>query len=180
MTPQEEVENLIARVAMGDRTAFARLYDRTSAKLFGVCLRVLNDRAEAEEVLQEVFVTVWNRADSYRINGYSPMTWLITITRNRAVDRRRALRQPPEPIDTADLLPDSSPGPEATVMAQSETRRINACFDELPRARAHLVRRAYLDGDSYADLAEATGINLNTLRTWLRRSLIALRECLSR
>ena len=97
MTLQEEVENLIVRVAMGDRVAFARLYDRTSAKLFGVCLRVLDDRAEAEEVLQEVFVTVWNKADSYRINGYSPMTWLITVTRNRAVDRRRALRRPPEP-----------------------------------------------------------------------------------
>ena len=83
-------------------------------------------------------------------------------------------------IETADLLPDSTPGPEATAMAQSESRRINVCFDELPRARAHLVRRAYLEGDSYADLAEATGINLNTLRTWLRRSLIALRECLSR
>lgn len=180
MTLQEEVENLIVRVAMGDRVAFARLYDRTSAKLFGVCLRVLDDRAEAEEVLQEVFVTVWNKADSYRINGYSPMTWLITVTRNRAVDRRRALRRPPEPIETVDLLPDSTPGPEATAMAQSESRRINECFDELPRARAHLVRRAYLEGDSYADLAEATGINLNTLRTWLRRSLIALRECLSR
>lgn len=180
MTPQQEVEHLIARVAMGDRAAFTNLYDRTSAKLFGVCLRVLNDRAEAEEVLQEVFVTVWNKADSYKVNGYSPMTWLITITRNRAVDRRRALGKPPAPIDTVDLLPDSKPGPEAAAMAQSDARQIHACLDELPRARAHLVRRAYLDGDSYADLAEATGVNLNTIRTWLRRSLIALRECLGR
>ena len=180
MTPQEEVERLIARVAMGDRAAFTELYDRTSAKLFGVCLRVLNDRAEAEEVLQEVFVTVWNKADSYKVNGYSPMTWLITITRNRAVDRRRALKRPPEPIDTADLLPDTQPGPEASAVAASDARQITLCLEELPRARAHLVRRAYLEGDSYADLAEATGVNLNTIRTWLRRSLIALRECLSR
>ncbi len=180
MTPQEEVENLIARVAMGDRAAFNRLYDRTSAKLFGVCLRVLNDRVEAEEVLQDVFVTVWNKADSYRVNGYSPMTWLITITRNRAVDRRRALKLPPVPIETADLLPDSKPGPEDSAVAASEARQIKACLDELPRARAHLVQRVYLEGYSYADLSEATGVNLNTIRTWLRRSLMALRECLSR
>lgn len=180
MTPQEEVENLIARVAMGDRAAFTRLYDRTSAKLFGVCLRVLNDRVEAEEVLQDVFVTVWNKADSYKVNGYSPMTWLITITRNRAIDRRRALKQPPVPIETADLLPDSKPGPEGAAVAASEARQIQACLDELPRARGHLVRRVYLEGYSYADLSEATGVNLNTIRTWLRRSLMALRECLSR
>lgn len=120
MTPQEEVENLIARVAMGDRAAFNHLYDRTSAKLFGVCLRVLNDRVEAEEVLQDVFVTVWNKADSYKVNGYSPMTWLITITRNRAVDRRRAMKLPPVPIETADLMPDSKPGPEASAVAASD------------------------------------------------------------
>jgi RNA polymerase sigma-70 factor (ECF subfamily) len=180
MTPQEEVESLIARVAMGDRAAFTKLYDRTSAKLFGVCLRVLNDRGEAEEVLQEVFVTVWNKADSYQVNGYSPMTWLITIARNRAIDRRRALKRPPEPMETADLMPDRKPGPEASAVAASEARQIKLCLDELPKARAHLVRRAYLDGDSYADLAEATGVNLNTIRTWLRRSLLALRECLSR
>lgn len=180
MTPQEEVETLLSRVAMGDRSAFTSLYDRTSAKLFGVCLRVLNDRAEAEEVLQEVFVTVWNKADSYRVNGYSPMTWLITITRNRAVDRRRALRQPPAPIETADLMPDSKPGPEGTAIALSQARQITMCLDELPTARAHLVRRVYLDGDSYNDLADATGVNLNTIRTWLRRSLMSLRECLSR
>ncbi|MCL3883025.1 sigma-70 family RNA polymerase sigma factor [Marivita sp. GX14005] len=180
MTPLEEIEDLLARVAMADRRAFGKLYDRTSAKLFGVCLRVLNDREEAEEVLQEVFVTVWNKADSYRVNGLSPMTWLITITRNRAVDRRRARKLPPAPIETADLVPDRRPGPEAAAMARSEQARILACLGELPRARAHLVRRAYLDGDSYADLAQATGVKLNTVRTWLRRSLISLRECLSR
>lgn len=180
MTPQQEVEDMLARVAMGDRAAFTALYDRTSAKLFGVCTRVLGDRAEAEEVLQEVFVTVWHKADSYRVNGLSPMTWLITIARNRAVDRRRARKLPPAPIETADLLPDRSPGPEAQAVARSESRQVMLCLDELPRARAHLVRRAYLDGDSYADLAQATGVKLNTIRTWLRRSLIALRECLNR
>ena len=89
MTPQEEIEALIARVAMADRKAFRALYSRTSAKLFGIALRVLRDEAAAEDVLQDVYVRVWNRAGAYRSNGYSPMTWLITITRNAAIDRLR-------------------------------------------------------------------------------------------
>ena len=70
-TPHEEIEELLARIAMGDRKAFSALYDRTSAKLFGICLRVLGDRAEAEEALQEAYVRIWNRADAYRVNGFS-------------------------------------------------------------------------------------------------------------
>lgn len=180
MTPREELEDLIARVAMADRTAFEALYGRTSAKLFGVCLRVLGNRAEAEEVLQDVFIRIWNKADSYRVNGLSPMTWLITVARNLAVDRRRARRDVAAPIDTAELLPDPAPGPERQAVARSDAARLATCLDELPQARAVLLRRAYFDGDSYKALSEATGVNLNTIRTWLRRSLIAVRECLSR
>lgn len=180
MTPQEEVESLIARVAMGDRAALTGLYDSVSAKLFGVCLRILQDRAEAEDVLQEVFVTVWNTADSHRLNGYTPMGWLITITRERAVTRRRALGRPSTAIDTADLMPTRRSPPDGTAQAISDARRITACLDELPRAHAHLVHRACLDGDSYADLAQATGVDAETLQTKLRHSLLALRACLSR
>ncbi|NVK61194.1 MAG: RNA polymerase subunit sigma, partial [Rhodobacteraceae bacterium] len=87
-TPQAEIEDLIARTAMGDRAAFRLLYDRTAAKLFGVCLRVLNDRGLAEEALQDVYCKIWARAGQYRVNGFSPMTWLITLARNAAIDRR--------------------------------------------------------------------------------------------
>lgn len=181
MTPQDEIEALLARIAMGDRKAFSGLYDRTSAKLFGICLRVLKDRAEAEEALQEAFLRIWNRADLYRSNGYSPMTWLITLTRNIAIDRRRR-RKPAtgEALDAADLVADSAPGPEAQAAARSTSAQIVACLDELPADRASMVRRAYLDGTSYAELAESTGTKLNTVRTWLRRSLLQLRECMAR
>ena len=88
----QEIEDLIARMALKDRGAFRNVYSRTSAKLFGVVLRVLDDRAEAEDVLQDVYVKVWNNADRYRANGLSPMTWLITIARNAAIDRKRRAR----------------------------------------------------------------------------------------
>jgi RNA polymerase sigma-70 factor (ECF subfamily) len=182
VTPQDEIESLIARVSMGDRKAFRALYARTGAKLFGVCLRVLSDEAAAEDVLQEVFLRIWNRAGQYRANGYSPMTWLITISRNAAIDRLRRLRAQggAAPLDAADLIADPGPGPEAQAVASDMARMLDLCLRELPPDRAGMVRGAYLDGLSYAEIAEASGTPLNTVRTWLRRSLMQLRECLSR
>ena len=180
MEPKDEIEAQIARVATGDRDAFQRLYSSVSAKLFGVLLRVLNDRAEAEDALQNVFVKIWHKAGSYRANGLSPMTWLITIARNEAIDRLRRRRRQGEGMDEAALVADASPGPEETVMQKSDRSRLLACFEELEAARAEAVRRAYLQGETYAELAERFDVPLNTMRTWLRRSLLKLRECLSR
>ncbi|MHA6325723.1 sigma-70 family RNA polymerase sigma factor [Roseivivax sp. CAU 1753] len=166
---------------MGDRAAFSRLYDRTSAKLFAVSLRVLQDRAEAEEALQEAFLRIWNRAELYQVNGFSPMTWLITLTRNVAIDRRR--RKTPAPamaLDLADTLADQGPGPEAQAAMNSEARALHACLDALATDRAEMVRRVYLEGWSYGELSQATGVKLNTVRTWLRRALLQLKDCLAR
>ncbi|KUF12255.1 sigma-70 family RNA polymerase sigma factor [Pseudoponticoccus marisrubri] len=182
MSAQEEIEALIARVAMGDRKAFRTLYDRTSAKLFGIALRVLKEQGPAEEVLQEVYIRIWNRAGQYRVNGYSPMTWLITITRNAAIDRLRKARAAGvavEPVEIAERLYDPQPGPESQSVMRDEARALQACLGELPADRAEMVRRAYLQGHTYAEIAEAAGAKLNTIRTWLRRSLMQLRECLS-
>ncbi len=169
---------------MGDRAAFRTLYGRTSAKLFGVCLRVLNDRAQAEEALQEAYAKIWTRAGQYRANGYSPMTWLITLARNTAVDKRRArdagVGRRTAPIDAAELVADPAPGPAQQAEARGEAQALQLCLGGLPPERAEMVRRAYLDGATYAELADATGTKLNTVRTWLRRSLMQLRECLSR
>ncbi|MEQ9257749.1 MAG: sigma-70 family RNA polymerase sigma factor [Roseovarius sp.] len=180
MTELQEIENLIARVAMGDREAFRRIYSRTSAKLFGVVLRVLNDRAEAEDVLQDVYVKIWNNAGRYRANGLSPMTWLITIARNAAIDRKRRQRAATVGDVLTETLADPSPGPEGQAIAASDSARLEGCFGELDGAHAEAVRRAYLEGESYAELAAHFDVPLNTMRTWLRRSLLKLRECLSR
>lgn len=177
MATRDDIDKWIARCALGDRAAFQNLYDHTSAKLFGVTLRVLKDRSEAEDALQEIYVKVWKGAKRYATGGASPMTWLITIARNHAIDRLRA-RKSTDGDDALATLPDAGPGPEAQAVAASEARRVEACFDTLEPDRATAVRRAYLDGESYADLARHFDVPLNTMRTWLRRSLIKLRECL--
>jgi RNA polymerase sigma-70 factor (ECF subfamily) len=177
---RDGIERLLGRVALGDRAAFSALYEATSAKLFGLCLRVLGERAEAEDALQEVYVRIWHNAHRYRVNGLSPMTWLIAVARNHAIDRLRVRRKGHGGVDEADSLPDPAPGPEAAAVAGGERARLAACLDELPEARAEAVRRAYLEGETYAELAARFAVPLNTMRTWLRRSLIRLRECLDR
>ncbi len=177
---RQQIEGLIARVAMNDRAAFDRLYDAVSAKLFGVCLRVLNNRAAAEDAMQDSFVKIWNNAGRYQANGLSPMTWLITIARNTSIDRLRAIRKGHQDIDTPGLeLAAAGPTPEQSAIAASEAQRLVGCLDALAEDRGAAVRGAYLDGKSYAELAETFSVPLNTMRTWLRRGLIALRECMS-
>ncbi|WP_306049380.1 sigma-70 family RNA polymerase sigma factor [Oceaniradius stylonematis] len=177
---RENIENLIAAVALRDRKALTHLYALTSAKLFGVCLRVLKDRQDAEDALQEAYIKIWNGAGRYGAGGYSPMSWLIAIARNTAIDKVRARRPDPVDIDEAADLSDDAPGPEATAIAASEGRRIDLCLDELDARRADAVRAAYVEGYSYRELADRHAVPLNTMRTWLRRSLARLKECLER
>lgn len=178
MTP-DEIEEMIARSAMGDRAAFSQLYDSTSAKLLGVSLRILKDRASAEDCLQETYMKVWYKADTYAVTGQSPMSWLITIARNTAIDRLRARRET-DGLDAAERVASREPSPETHAVARSEAQRITSCLDELKDDHGSAVRGAYLEGETYADLAERFDVPLNTMRSWLRRSLIALKECLSR
>lgn len=177
MADLSQIEDWIARTALGDRAAFNSLYSATSAKLFGVILRILNDRPQAEEVLQEVYIRIWNKAGQYQVNGLSPMTWLITVARNMAIDRKRKQKMPTDELP--DTLQDPGPSPEAAAIASDERSRLEACLAKLPDDQAAAVKRAYIEGATYAELAASFGIPLNTMRTWLRRSLIALRECLS-
>lgn len=182
MATRADIESWLAKLPLGDRAAFNALYDATSAKLFGVILRVLKDRAASEEVLQEVFVKIWRNAARYQANGLSPMSWLITIARNAALDRLRkrksAAAEASETLE--DTLADPAPGPEALAIQAAGRAALVACFGELDEDRSAAVRGAYLDGLSYAELAERHDVPLNTMRTWLRRSLIKLRECLTR
>ena len=180
MTERAVLEDLPALIVLRDRDAFRALYSATSAKLFGVCLRVLSDRAEAEDALQEVYVKIWHKADRFAVTGHSPMTWLITVARNHAIDRLRAEGPPTADLDAVAPMAAPGPTPEQSAIAAGEARRIAACLDELPADRADAVRGAYLEGQSYKDLAELHGVPLNTMKTWLRRSLLSLKECLSR
>ena len=176
---RKKIEKLIARTALRDKTAFEALYDATSAKLFAVCLRILSDKAAAEDAMQDAYVKIWNNAGRYKANGLSPMTWLITIARNTAIDRVRARRAGHMDLGVETVLAAPGPSPEQSAVAASEAKKLVRCLDGLEEKRGEAVRGAYIDGQSYADLAERFGVPLNTMRTWLRRGLIALRECMS-
>jgi len=176
---KSEIEALIARIALGDRDAFDALYDETAGKLLGVCLRVLKERSIAEDALQDVFVKIWKNAEKYRVTGQSPMPWLLTIARNTAIDRLRASKPETDISFYADRL--AAPGltPEQSAIAASEAARLAACLDQLDEERRQAITGAYLNGETYADLATRFAVPLNTMRTWLRRGLISLRECMS-
>jgi RNA polymerase sigma-70 factor (ECF subfamily) len=176
---KDHIEDLIAQVALGNQDAFSSLYDATSAKLLAVCLRVLQERAAAEDAMQEVYIKVWNKAARYQVTGHSPMSWLITIARNTAIDRLRMRRMESDVEDYSDRIVAQSPNPEQSAIAASDAARIVACLDGLEPDRRDAITGAYLDGQSYQALSERFGVPLNTMRTWLRRSLAALRECMS-
>jgi RNA polymerase sigma-70 factor (ECF subfamily) len=175
----QDIADLIARCALRDRQAFGSLYARTSAKLYGVTLRILKDRSEAEEALQEVYVKIWQRADRYVPGGYSPISWLVAVARNHSLDVLRARKPRSEDIDTALDVADAGPNPEQAEANRGERSRIDDCLGQLDPEKADAVRGAYLDGYSYDELATRYSVPLNTMRTWLRRSLLKLRECLS-
>jgi RNA polymerase sigma-70 factor, ECF subfamily len=175
-----ELGELISRIALGDRAAFHKLYATTSAKLFGVCLRVMRNRSDAEDVLQEAYVKIWHNAAKFQVSGASPIAWLAAIARNQAIDRLRARKPDALDIEDAYDVADESAGPEFELMASADSARLGRCLDELKPDRAQAVKSAYLEGYSYKELADRHGLPLNTVRTWLRRSLISLKECLSR
>ena len=182
MSTPKDIENWIAKMALGNRGSFELPYDATSAKLFGITLRVLKDRAEAEDTLQDAYVKIWRNAGKYQVNGLSPMSWLITIARNAAIDRLR--KRGSGEVNGAPALmeavADSAPGLADIVEQRSEMEKLSFCLSELDGGHSEAVRGAYLDGKTYAELAQEADVPLNTMRTWLRRSLIKLRECLTR
>jgi len=174
-----DISGLISRVALRDRAAFEQLYAATSAKLFGICLRVMKDRTDADDVLQEVYIKIWHNAGKFKVSCYSPMTWLIALARNLAIDKLRARKPEAMELSEAYDVADLGFTPEQAVLHGGEVERLRACLERLSAGRAEAIRAVYIEGYSYQELADRMRQPLNTVRTWLRRSLISLRECLS-
>jgi RNA polymerase sigma factor (sigma-70 family) len=179
-TTPEDLAHLMARVAAGERAALRQLYDATSAKLFGVCLRILSDREESEDVLQEVYVTIWRRADRFDVSRASVMTWISTIARNRAIDRLRA-RGPLAYADQVETLeiPDGAASAEALLVTAGEAGRLHDCLGALDDRTRTVIRTAFFDGVTYEALAHRMGAPLGTVKSWVRRGLARLKGCLS-
>lgn len=175
----EVLGTLMTRIAAGERDALKQLYDATSAKLFGVCLRILSDREECEDVLQDVYVTIWRRADRYDGARASVMTWLSTIARNRAIDRLRA-RGPmayAEQVDDLEIA-DGAESAESLLSAADDRNRLHGCLSELDERTEKVIRTAFFEGVTYEALAQRMEAPLGTVKSWIRRGLAKLKGCL--
>jgi RNA polymerase sigma-70 factor (ECF subfamily) len=179
-TDRHRLSQALGKVAGGDQAALQQVYQQTSSKLFGICLRILGDRSEAEDALQDIYVTVWRRAGAFDPDrGVSPITWLATLARNRAIDRLRSSKSHlNRPIEAAAETPDPALLAEAALVGSETHRRMQGCLGELEPDAAAYIRAAFFDGKTYAALAEAAGAPIGTMKSWIRRALMRLRACL--
>ena len=171
--------SLLLASAAEDQTSFAELYRLTSAKLFGVALRICGDSALAEDVLVDVYLTIWRQAGAFDPGRASPITWMATITRNRAIDALRRLpKQPHGEISEAADLVDEALGAEAQLLVVENAQRLHLCLDALENPQAQAIRTAFFDDLSYSELAVRMAVPLGTMKSWIRRGLLRLKECL--
>lgn len=183
-SPSDPVETRVRlfdaldRIGAGDRDALSDLYRMTSAKLFGICLRICGERSAAEDVLHDVYATVWTRAGGFEPGTASPMAWLATIARNRAIDWVRARRKrPTRPIEDAAAIADGAPDPSVALERSEAAQRLHECLEGLDDRQRDAIRTAFFDGMTYAELADARGVPLGTMKSWVRRGLSQLRGC---
>ncbi|SDF73712.1 sigma-70 family RNA polymerase sigma factor [Thalassobaculum litoreum] len=180
LASSSDISRLLDRVAGGDRQAFADLYEATAPKLYGIILRILRRRDETDEVVQDVYVKIWQRAGDFDPARASPITWMATIARNRALDEVRRARVATVSDDIAlERAADPARSALGDLEAGEDRRRLEICLDALEGERGSLVRLAYLDGLSRQDLADRFGQPVGTIKTWLHRSLKQLRDCLT-
>jgi RNA polymerase sigma-70 factor (ECF subfamily) len=174
------LDALLRDVAAGDRSAFESLYRSSAPRLMAICLRLLRDRGEAEEVLQEAFVRVWHKASQFDAGKASAITWLATIARNKAIDRLRARGSDLQlaPIEIIESLPDEGAGPAQVSEHAADGARLQTCMDTLEPRRRSLIRAAFFDGSSYEELARRASLPLGSVKSWIRRGLLQLRTCL--
>jgi|SRR5581483_2885680 len=175
----DEVSRLLLRTAKSDRRAFSELYRQTAPRLLGICVRMLRERREAEEVLQEIYVTVWRRADTFDPARSNAMTWLIALARNKAIDRLRQRRDATASHGLEiETLADERPTPASSVEEAQEYERLGRCLQTLESHQRLSIQEAFFSGTTYSELATRTHVPLGTLKGWIRRGLLQLRACL--
>lgn len=181
-THDPEPADLIARCARGDQAALARLYDATAAMVNGLALRILGDRGGAEEITGDVYLQVWRSAASYDARRGSPVAWLLTIARTRAIDRLRATasdRRQTAPLELGLAASTSEPGPEEASSLAQRGRRVRAALERLSREQREAIELAFFAGLSHAEIAQALGAPLGTVKTRIRLGMGRLRDLLA-
>lgn len=178
--PSARLADALERVAMGDKAAFGFVYNATSMKLYGIISRILIRKELADEVLQEVYTTIWQQAGRFDRSMASPITWMATIARNRALDEAkrvpmRSIEDLPELLELA-----GDDDPHRTAETRESVARLHACLDTLGPDRRHIILLAYQCGLKREEIAARLGRPVSTIKTWLRRSLEQLKDCLAR
>jgi RNA polymerase sigma-70 factor (ECF subfamily) len=177
---RQDLADALQRVANGDKTAFEQVYVATSMKLYGIVIRILRRHEVADEILQEVYVRVWQRAGEFNPAVSSPVTWLASIARNRALDeaKRKTMRSLEDFPEVLEIPSDDNPLGDHE--RNEERRRLMACIDRLEADRKQVVLMVYDHGMTREEIATRTGRPVSTVKTWLRRSLAQLKDCLGR
>jgi RNA polymerase sigma factor (sigma-70 family) len=185
---------LLARVGLGDRAAFASLYQATSAHLYGVILRINPDRAQAEELLQDIFVNIWRSAGGFDAARAQPMTWLTSIARNRAIDSLRRRKTTvatvsshvagdegdDDDFDRLAATPSDAAGPLELLLQAAQAREVTHCVGELSAEQQQCIALTYYQGLTNSEVADHLAQPLGTVKSWVRRALMALKDCLDR
>ncbi len=176
----DQLAQLLARCGLGDETAFNALYEATSAKLFAIALRVLKREAWAEEALQEAYVKIWRNADSYNANRGKPMTWMITVVRNQAMD---LLRRADYCTSEEEWRPESDArtsgdNPANSAEISQDLRRVWDCLGMLGEVQRDCILLSYHQGMTPTEVARQVARPIGTVKTWIRRGLVKVRECL--
>lgn len=182
-TTNDDLARWLARVALHDRAAFEQVYRATSAHLLGVAFRILNQRERAEEILQEAFMNVWHNAGGYNAAVASPMTWLINVVRNKAIDALRSGKT--ERSSTVELddeamaiAADDALQPQRLLEESLRKLKIDGCMAELSASQRQALALAYYRGMVHTEIAESIGAPLGTVKAWVRRGLDKLKGCL--
>jgi RNA polymerase sigma factor (sigma-70 family) len=193
MKQSADLPSLISRVALGDRAAFDTLYKHSSSHLLAVILRIQGNRAQAEDVLQEVYINVWRAAQSFNPALSQASTWLVSIARHRAIDSLRRKQTEVNTIsstvagldedtthDLLDTIADDAPGPQEQLEKAAEARALQQCMQSLTAEQKSCLALAYYQGLSHAEVAEQMGHPLGTVKSWVRRGMQGLKTCLER
>lgn len=178
---QDDLMRLLVAVSREDRYAFQVLYDSVSARMFGVCLKLAGQRELAEEALQEAFIQIWHRAREYHTDRGMPLGWMMSIARYRTLDMMRARKVRHNSGEQhLDYVEDEREGPLGESLRSAGNAQLTGCLDELTDEQRDSILLSYYKGFTHDELAQTLSSPLGTVKSWIRRGLIALRGCLER
>lgn len=175
-----DMVQLMAHVSRGDLASFERLYNATSPRLYGLCLQMLGNQHEAQDVLQEIYIKVWHHAGEYHPERGAPLTWMVSIGRYACMDALRQRRGHQDVDDLKNQLRSGTMEPQQAALARADEKNLDRCLRELSDQHRASIQLAYFHGLTHDQMARTLGRPLGTVKSWVRRGLEFMRRCLER